>query len=71
MSAVRKFRFNSWHDPRHPLYVAGLFQVAIFVLIVLNRQYVAGGFVGGTMGCLIASLRLQREPHEKSEPLAS
>lgn len=64
MSAVGKFLFSRWQDPRHPLYVAALFQVAIFVLILADRQYGAAGFVGGTIGCLIASLRLQPDDRQ-------
>ena len=58
MSAVRKSLFSRWHDPRRPLYVAALFQAAIVVVIPTDRQSTAA-FVGGTIGCLIASVRLQ------------
>jgi len=70
MSALGSSLFSRWRDPRQPLYVAALFQVATIVLIFAKQQYSAVAFVGGTIGCLIASLRLQREQHERTEPLA-
>ena len=62
--------FSRWPDPRQPLYVAALFQVVILGLILANQQYAAVVFVGGTIGCLITSLRLQRERHENPDPVA-
>ena len=70
MSAVGKFLFSRWQDPRHPLYLAALFQATIFVLILADLPAAAMVLVGGTIGCLIASMRLQRERRGKPEPLA-
>lgn len=53
--------FRRWQNPAHPLYMAVAFQVVLFFLIVvLDYRYAAGGFLGGTIGCIVASLRLQK-----------
>jgi len=70
MSTVGTFLFSRWHDPRHPLYLAALFQAAILVMILAGLQYGAVSFVGGTVGCLIASLLLQRQRRDRPEPRA-
>lgn len=49
-----------WQDSAQPLFVALLFQAVIFVLVVADVPYAATAFVGGTIGCVIASLRMQR-----------
>jgi len=71
MSAVVKTLFSRWHDPRHPLYLAALFQVGIFGLILAGVPFGAVALAGGTTGCLIASLRLQGEQGRTPEPLAT
>lgn len=55
-----------WQDPAHPLYLAVAFQVVVFVLVCIAEQpYAAGGFLGGTVGCILASLRLQRAAQQE------
>ena len=71
MSAVVTSLCSRWHDPRHPLYLAALFQVVIFGLIWAGLPFAAVGLAGGTIGCLIASLRLQGEQRRRPEPLAT
>lgn len=51
-----------WQDAAQPLYVALLFQAVIFVLIVIDVPFAATAFAGGTTGCVIASLRMQKRP---------
>ena len=50
-----------WQDPAQPLYLALLFQAVIFVfLVAVDDPYAAVAFIGGTVGCMVASLRLQK-----------
>ncbi len=70
MSAMGTSLCSRWPDARRPLYVAALFQVAILGLIFADLGGGALAFVGGTIGCLIASVRLQGEQHEKTQPVA-
>jgi len=67
VSPVGNSLLSRWHDPRHPLYLAALFQATIFVLILADLPAAAMVLVGGTIGCLIASLRLQREQRDNPE----
>lgn len=69
MCAVVNSSLSCWHDPVHPLYLAVLFQVAIFALILAHLQHGAVSFAGGTIGCLMASMRLQGERRGKLDTL--
>ena len=58
---MNKGLFRRWQNPAQPLYMALAFQGVVFLLIYATEwQYAAGGFLGGTVGCIVASLRLQR-----------
>ena len=57
-----------WQDPVQPLHVALLFQAVIFVLIfAVDVPYAAAGFIGGTVGCVIASLRMQQRSVQRGD----
>ena len=49
-----------WQNAAQPLHMALFFQAVIFVLIVVDVPFPATAFVGGTTGCVIAALRLQK-----------
>ena len=53
---------SGWEDPRYPLHLALAFQVLTFLtLFLMDEPYGAAGWIGGTVGCLLNSLRLQRQ----------
>jgi hypothetical protein len=59
MTGLAKLLFGRWSDPRHALYLAIVFQAGVFAAVYTGHPYGAAGFAGGTVGCAVASLRLQ------------
>ena len=58
---MKKILLRRWQNPAQPLYMALAFQGVIFVLVyVTERPHAASGLIGGTVGCILASLRMHR-----------